>query len=156
MAIRNIRKDKDPILRKKSKEVTEITPKIHQLIEDMFDTMYEAEGVGLAAVQIGILKRIVVIDIGEEPIALINPRVIEARGEKIEPEGCLSFPGQEGYVPRPAYVKVAALNEQGEEMILEGRDLLAKAFCHEIDHLDGILYLDKVVAPPADVLEGVK
>ncbi len=134
----------DEVLTKKCKEVTAMTPRTMFLIEDMIDTMYEANGVGLAAPQVGILKRIVVIDVGEGPMVLINPEILEASGEQTGSEGCLSVPGKAGEVTRPNYVKVKALNEEMEEVIYEGTELLARAFCHEIDHLDGHLYVEKV------------
>ncbi len=148
MAIRNIRLIGDKILTKRSKEITEMTPKLKVLIEDMLDTMHQAEGVGLAAPQIGILKRLIVIDIspeGESPIVLINPVILETDGEQTGEEGCLSVPGKSGLVTRPNQVKVKALNENMEEIIVEGTELLARALCHEIDHLNGILYVDKVI-----------
>jgi peptide deformylase len=145
MAIRNIRKNGDEILRKKSRKVEEINDRILTLIKDMQETMYEADGVGLAAPQVGILKRIAVIDVGNGPINLINPEIIETEGEYLDEEGCLSIPGEQGKVLRPRKVKVKALNEKGEEVIIEGEDLLARAMCHEIDHLDGILFIDKLV-----------
>lgn len=145
MAIRNIRKDGDEVLRKISKKVDKIDDKILTLLKDMADTLYEAEGVGLAAPQVGILKRIVVIDVGEGLIELINPEIIEATGEQLEAEGCLSIPGVFGEVKRPAKVRVRALNSKEETVEYEGEELLARAFCHEIDHLDGILFKDKVV-----------
>jgi peptide deformylase len=148
MAIRNIRVIGDKILTKRSKEITEMTSKIQLLIEDMLDTMYEASGVGLAAPQIGILKRLVVIDVspeGDSPIILINPEIIETDGEQTGEEGCLSVPGKSGVVTRPNYAKVKALNENMEEIIVEGTELLARALCHEIDHLNGELYVDKVI-----------
>lgn len=145
MAIRNIRTIGDPILEKKCKEVKEVTPRIKELIEDMFDTMYEANGVGLAAPQVGILKRIVVIDTtGEDPIVMINPRIVETSGEQTGGEGCLSVPGKTGTVTRPDYVKAFAFNENMEEYEIEGTELLARAICHETDHLDGHLYVEKV------------
>lgn len=144
MAIREIRTMGDEVLTKKCKEVTAMTPRTMFLIEDMIDTMYEANGVGLAAPQVGILKRIVVIDVGEGPIVLINPEILEKSGEQTGSEGCLSVPGKAGEVTRPNYVKVKALNEEMEEVIYEGTELLARAFCHEIDHLDGHLYVEKV------------
>ncbi len=143
MAIRNIRTLGDEILTKKAKEVTEMTPKIKELIDDMFDTMYEANGCGLAAPQVGIRKRIVVIDCGE-PLVLINPEILEVSGEQTGQEGCLSVPGKCGIVTRPNYAKVKALDENMEEVILEGEELLARCFCHEIDHLEGIVYVEKV------------
>ncbi|MCX7921867.1 MAG: peptide deformylase [Clostridia bacterium] len=145
MAIRNIRTDDDEVLRKKSKEVDVINDKIITLLEDMADTMYEADGVGLAAPQIGILKRLVVIDVGDGLLELINPKIVEQSGEQIELEGCLSLPTIYGDVKRPAYVVVEALNAKGEKIVVEGEDLLARALCHEIDHLDGILFKDRAI-----------
>ncbi len=145
MAIRNIRKVGDELLRKKSKKVDEINDRILTLIKDMQETMYAADGVGLAAPQVGILKRIAVVDVGDGPINLINPEIIEEEGQYLDEEGCLSIPGQQGKVLRPEKVKVKALNENGDEFILEGEGLLARALCHEIDHLDGILFIDKLV-----------
>ena len=142
MAIRNIRIDGDDILRKKCRPITEMTPKIQELIDDMLETMYEAEGVGLAAPQVGILKRLVVIDVGEGPIVLINPEIVEKSGEQTGMEGCLSLPGKAGEVTRPNHVVCKALNEDMEEITVEGEELLARAICHELDHLDGILYKD--------------
>jgi len=148
MAIRNIRLIGDKALTKQCKEIVEMSPKIEIFIEDMFDTMYNANGVGLAAPQIGILKRLVVIDVSPEadsPIVLINPVIIETRDEQTGEEGCLSVPGKSGTVTRPNYVKVKALNEHMDEIIVEGTELLARALCHEIDHLEGLLYVDKVI-----------
>ena len=144
MAIRVIRTEEDPVLRKISRPVNEVTPKIVTLIDDMLDTMYEAMGVGLAAPQVGILKRIVVIDVGEGPIVLINPEILETGGEQTGDEGCLSVPGMAGQVTRPNYVKVKALDVNMNEQIYEGEGLLARAFCHEIDHLDGKMYTELV------------
>ncbi len=145
MAIRNIREMGDPVLNKTCKPVTEVTERIEELIEDMFETMYDADGVGLAAPQVGILKRIVVIDVtGEDPILLINPVIIETSGEQTGNEGCLSLPGKTGVVTRPNYVKVRAYDEEMKPFEIEGTELLARAFCHEIDHLDGHLYVEKV------------
>lgn len=144
MAVREIRTQGDDVLTKVCKEVTMMTPRTQVLIEDMLDTMYEAMGVGLAAPQVGILKRIVVIDVGDGPIVLINPVILETEGEQTGDEGCLSVPGKAGQVTRPNYVKVKALDENMEEVIYEGEGLLARAFCHEIDHLDGHLYVEKV------------
>ncbi|MDD2969321.1 MAG: peptide deformylase [Lachnospiraceae bacterium] len=145
MAIRNIRTIGDEVLTKRCKEVTEMTPRIKELIQDMFDTMYEEFGVGLAAPQVGILKRIAVIDTtGEDPIVLINPRIIETSGEQVGNEGCLSVPGKTGIVRRPNYVKAVALNENMEPFEIEGTELLARAICHELEHLDGKLYIDRV------------
>jgi len=145
MALRQIVKIGEPVLRKKSKVVKEINDRLIDLLDDMADTMYEADGVGLAAPQVGILKRVVVVDIGDGLIELINPEIIEAEGEYLDNEGCLSVPGESGDVLRPYRVKVRALNRFGETIEIEGEELLARAFCHEIDHLDGILYVDKVV-----------
>ena len=144
MAIRRIRLDGDEVLRKVCKEVPEVTPRIKTLIEDMFDTMYEANGVVLAAPQVGILKRIVVIDIGNgEPLCLINPKIIESDGEQTGDEGCLSLPGLVGEVTRPNHVICEAYDMEMKKIIVEGTELLARAICHELDHLDGILYKDK-------------
>lgn len=151
MAIRKIRELGDEVLTKPCKEVTKMTLRTKILINDMLDTMYEAMGVGLAAPQVGILKRIVTIDIGEGPIVLINPEILEASGEQTGEEGCLSVPGKAGLVTRPNYVKVKALNEDMEEIVLEGEELLARAFCHEIDHLDGKMYVDLVEGGLHDV-----
>ena len=144
MAIREIRKTPDEVLYKKSREVTDFDERLHTLLDDMADTMYEANGVGLAAVQVGILKRVVVIDVGEGIMELINPVIIEEADSQTGTEGCLSFPGQWGIVTRPDYVKVKALDRYGNEQILEGRELLARAFCHEIEHLDGHALIEKV------------
>ena len=152
MAIRNIREMGDPILEKTCKEVKEMTPRIKELIEDMLDTMYEANGVGLAAPQVGILKRIVVIDVtGEDPYILINPEIIETSGEQCGPEGCLSVPGKSGIVTRPNYVKAKALDVNMHPYEIEGEELLARAICHELDHLDGHLYVEKVEGDLQDV-----
>ena len=135
MAIRNIRIMGDPILEKVCKEVKEVTPRTQELIDDMLETMYDANGVGLAAPQVGILKRIVVIDVtGEDPIVLINPRILETSGEQTGGEGCLSLPGKSGTVTRPNYVKVRAYDRNMKPFGMEGTELLARAFCHEIDH----------------------
>ena len=144
MAIRTIREMGDDVLTKVCKEVPKMTLRTRILIEDMLDTMYQAAGVGLAAPQVGILKRIVVIDVGEGPIVMINPEILETSGEQTGEEGCLSVPGKAGVVTRPNYVKARALNENMEEYELEGTELLARAICHEIDHLEGIMYVSKV------------
>lgn len=145
MAIRNIREMGDEVLNKRCKEVKEMTPRVKELIEDMLDTMYEANGVGLAAPQVGILKRIVVIDVtGEDPYILINPRIVETSGEQTGQEGCLSVPGKCGIVTRPDYVKAVALDVNMKEIEIEGTELLARAICHELDHLEGHLYVEKV------------
>ena len=175
MALRQIRTLGDPVLEKKCKEVKEMTPRLRELIEDMFETMYDAEGVGLAAPQVGVLRQIVVIDVGDagedgedqeqqespeqaedmedqeelrepvrDPIVLINPRIVEQDGEQTGQEGCLSVPGKAGTVTRPEHVKVAALDENMQEFELEAEGLLARAVCHELDHLEGIMYVTKV------------
>ena len=144
MAVRNLRYEGDPILRKTSKEVKEVTPKIRELIDDMLETMYEANGVGLAAPQVGVLKRIVVIDVGEGPLVMVNPQVVKTSGSQTGDEGCLSVPGKAGTVTRPDEVTVRFMGEDGEWYELEGRELLARAICHECDHLDGKLYIDIV------------
>lgn len=154
MAIRNIRTMGDSVLNKECRPVTEMNQKLEILIEDMLDTMYEANGVGLAAPQVGILKQIVVIDVspeGDEPIVLINPEIIETEGSQTGEEGCLSVPGKSGVVTRPNYVKVKALDMNMEEVIYEGAELLARAFCHEIDHLHGTLYVSKAEGGIHDV-----
>lgn len=151
MALRTIRVEGDPVLTKISRPVDKMTPRIHDLITDMLDTMYEAMGVGLAAPQVGILKRVVVIDVGDGPIILINPEIIEKSGEQTGDEGCLSVPGMSGQVTRPDHVKVKALNEDMEEVVYEGEGLLARAFCHELDHLDGHMYTEKVEGGLHDV-----
>ncbi len=148
MAIRNIRLEGDEILKKKSKPVEEINEKILTLIEDMFETMYAQNGLGLAAVQVGVLKRVVVIDVGEEtrePFVLINPKIIKTKGEHEVEEGCLSFPNKFAKVIRPKEVTVEALNEKGEKYTLTGKDLLAQAIVHECDHLEGEVFVDKIV-----------
>jgi len=153
MAIRNIREIGEEVLTKKCKAVTEMTPRVKELIEDMLETMYEANGVGLAAPQVGILKRIVVIDVtGEDPYILINPRIVESSGEQTGQEGCLSVPGKTGQVTRPNYVKAVALDVNMREFELEGTELLARAICHELDHLDGHLYVEKIEGPLQDVV----
>ena len=153
MALRNIRILGDEILKKQAKEVTEMTPKIEELIDDMFETMYDANGCGLAAPQVGIRKRIVVIDCGDQPLVLINPEILETSGEQTGQEGCLSVPGKEGIVTRPNYAKVKALDENMDEIIVEGTELLARCLCHEIDHLNGIMYVDKAEGPLMDTEE---
>lgn len=154
MAIRNIRIMGDPILEKICKEVKEVTPRIKELIDDMLETMYDANGVGLAAPQVGILKRIVVVDVtGEDPIVLINPRILETSGEQTGGEGCLSMPGKSGTVTRPNYVKIRAYDRDMKPFEIEGTELLARAFCHEIDHLDGHMYVEKVEGELMDVEE---
>ena len=145
MAKRTIRLREDEVLRKKCKPVREITPSIITLLEDMAETMYEGNGVGLAAPQVGILRRIVTIDVGEGLVEMINPVIVETKGEQINEEGCLSLPGAWARVARPEYVRAEAYNRHGEKITVEGRELMAIALCHEIDHLDGILYIDKAL-----------
>ena len=145
MAIRQLRYLGDPILRKVSREVTEINERIKTLLEDMVETMYEYDGVGLAAPQVGVLRRVIVIDVGEGPIKMINPEIIEEEGGSIDIEGCLSIPNRSGTVKRPEKLKVKYLDEKGEEKILEGTGLLARVLCHEIDHLNGVLFIDKMI-----------
>lgn len=148
MATRKIREIGDPVLTKQCKEVTEITPRIQDLIDDMFETLYEANGVGLAAPQVGILKRIVVIDVtGEDPLLLINPKILETSGEQEGYEGCLSVPGKTGHVKRPNYVKAMDYDENLKPFEIEGTEMLASAICHELDHLEGHLYVEKVEGP---------
>lgn len=145
MAIRKVVTSEDPILRKHSRKVEKFDERLCILLDDMKDTMYKQEGVGLAAVQVGILKRVVVVDVGDGLLELINPEIIEASGEVCDVEGCLSVPGESGNVIRPEYVKIKAQNREGVWRRYEGTGLKARCFCHEIDHLDGILYTDKVV-----------
>lgn len=147
MALRTIRLDSDPVLRKKSRIVESVDERVKVLIQDMIDTMYEADGVGLAAPQVGILKKILVIDIYDETgvKVLINPEVLEQSGSEIAEEGCLSIPGVAGAVDRPSYIKVKGLNENGQEVVIEGEGLLARALCHEMDHLEGVLFTDKII-----------
>ena len=151
MAIREIRKTPDEVLYKKSREVTDFDERLHTLLDDMADTMYEANGVGLAAPQVGILKRLVVIDVGEGPIVMINPRIVAQDGEQTGDEGCLSVPGKAGVVTRPNYVKARFFDEEMNECEVEGEGLLARAICHELDHLDGHLYVEKVEGGLHDV-----
>ncbi|MBR4668849.1 MAG: peptide deformylase [Butyrivibrio sp.] len=147
MALRTIREYGDDVLERKCKEVKEVTPRIRELVDDMLETMYDANGVGLAAPQVGILKRIVVIDVSPEadsPIIMINPEILETDGEQTGYEGCLSIPGKSGVVTRPNYVKAKAFDLDMNEYIIEGEELLARAICHELDHLDGHMYVEKV------------
>jgi len=146
MAIRNIRTENDPILRKKSRVVESFDEKLWQLLDDMKETMEKAEGVGLAAVQVGILKRVVVINVGDGLMELINPQILETEGVQCSAEGCLSLPGKQGTTIRPMTVKVKAQNRNGNWCVYKGTELKAKAFCHEIDHLDGVLYIDKLAS----------
>ncbi len=145
MALREIRKKGDEVLYKVCKEVKEFDKKLAILLDDMYDTMQKSDGVGLAAPQVGILKRCVVIDIGEGRIELVNPKIIKEEGSQVGPEGCLSVPGEWGEVERPQKVTVEAFDRHGKKFTMTGEDLLARAFCHELDHLDGKLFLDKVI-----------
>ncbi|MDE7062825.1 MAG: peptide deformylase [Lachnospiraceae bacterium] len=151
MALRQIRTVGDPVLTKTCKEIREVTPRISELVMDMLETMYEANGVGLAAPQVGILKRLVVIDVGDGPIVMINPRILESSGLQTGDEGCLSVPGKAGTVTRPNYVKVAFYDEEMEAYEIEGTELFARAVCHELDHLDGHMYTEKVEGALHDV-----
>ena len=151
MALREIRVQGDPVLGKVCKPITEVTPKIVDLIDDMIETMYEANGVGLAAPQVGILKRLVVIDVGEGPIVMINPTIVSADGEQTGSEGCLSVPGKAGQVTRPNHVVARFFDEEMNECEVEGTELLARAICHELDHLDGHIYVEKVEGELYDV-----
>jgi peptide deformylase len=144
MAIRSIRYEGDEILRKKSREIKEATPRIRQLAGDMLDTMYEAQGVGLAGPQVGTLRRIVVIDVGEGPYVMLNPVILESSGEQMGMEGCLSIPGKYGDVLRPMHVKARYDDLDMQEQVVEAEGFFARAICHELDHLDGTLYIDKV------------
>ena len=142
MALRNIIRLGDEILSKKCREVTEINDRVQQLIDDMLETMYDADGVGLAAPQVGVLRRLFVVDVGDGPMVLINPEIIERSGEQEGSEGCLSVPGKSGTVKRPNYVKIRGTGRDGEPVEYEGEELLARAFCHEYDHLDGVMYTE--------------
>jgi peptide deformylase len=144
VAIRNIRKDQDPILRKKSRKVENFDDRLFTLLDDMADTMYLAQGVGLAAVQVGALRRVVVIDTGDGLMELINPEIVETEGGQCEEEGCLSLPGKNNYTFRPMSVTVRAQNREGNWCLYKGEGLKARAFCHELDHLDGVLFTDKL------------
>ena len=148
MAIRIIREDGDEILRKKAREVEKVDDKIRQILDDMLETMHKFNGVGLAGQQIGILKRLVVIDLYDEngPLKLVNPKIIEQKGEQEVEEGCLSFPNQFAKIIRPQKVTIVALNENGQKIKVEAEGLLAQAICHELDHLEGILFVDKIIA----------
>lgn len=155
MAIRNIRLEGDEILKKISKPVDEINEKILTLIEDMFETMYAQNGVGLAAVQVGVLKRVIVIDLGEEDgerYVLINPKIIKTKGSQEVEEGCLSFPNKFAKVIRPKEVVVEALNEKGEKITIKGKDMLAQAIMHEVDHLEGEVFIDKIIEGTLEVI----
>ncbi len=153
MALRTIRIIGDEILNKKCKEVKEMTPRLEELIDDMFETMYDADGVGLAAPQVGVLKRILVIDTGEDPLCLINPIIADTDGEQVGNEGCLSVPGKTGKVTRPNYVKVLGFDREMQPIEVEATELKARALIHEIEHLDGHLYIEKVEGRLMDVDE---
>ncbi len=150
MATRNILHEGDETLRKISRPISEIDKRTKTLMDDMAETMYAAQGVGLAAPQVGVLRRVVVIDVGEGLIELVNPEIVETEGSVVEAEGCLSIPNRRCTVERPLKVKVKALNRRGKPIIVEGEGLLARALCHEIDHLDGILYIDKMIEDVTD------
>ena len=151
MALRKIRIQGDSVLTKVCRPVEKMTPRRKTLIEDMLDTMYDADGVGLAAPQVGVLRRVVVIDVGEGPIVMVNPEIIESDGSQTGEEGCLSLPGKSGVVTRPNHVKARAYNENMELYEIEGEELLARAICHELDHLEGHMYTEKVEGPLHDV-----
>ncbi|MCI8853921.1 MAG: peptide deformylase [Lachnospiraceae bacterium] len=153
MAIRKVRELGDPVLNKKSRVVEEMTPRIRELIDDMFDTMYEADGVGLAAPQVGVLKRIVAIDVGDGPLLMINPEILESRDTQTGSEGCLSVPGKAGVVTRPNFVRAKYCDENMEWVEIEGTELLARAICHEVDHLNGVMYVEKVEGELYDVVD---
>lgn len=153
MALRTIRTLGDEILTKTCREVKTLTPRLQELITDMLDTMYEANGVGLAAPQVGVLRRIVVIDIGEGPLIMVNPVIVETGGEQTGDEGCLSYPGMAGQVTRPNYVKARYFDENMVEYEIEAEELLARCICHELDHLDGHMYVEKVEGPIREVTE---
>lgn len=155
MAIRALRQEGDEILKKKSKEVEQIDKKVLELIQDMIETVHKYDGVGLAAVQVGVLKRILVIDLyeeGKKPYIIINPEIIKTKGTQIVEEGCLSFPNKFAKIERPKYVKVKAINEKGEKVTIEGEDLLAQALCHEIDHLNGEVFIDKIIPGTIEII----
>lgn len=152
MALRKLRYEGDPVLNKVAKEVKKLTPRTKDLIGDMIETMYHENGVGLAAPQVGILKRICVIDVGEGPYVFINPEIIESSGEQTGDEGCLSVPGKSGVVTRPNYVKARAYDADMKPFEVEGAGLFARAMCHEFDHLDGHLYVEKVEGELQDVV----
>ena len=155
MAIRNIRTLGDEILRKEAKEITEMTPRIQELIDDMFETMYEANGVGLAAVQVGILKRVIVIDIYDDngPIAMINPVILKTKGKQEVDEGCLSFPNEFAKVIRPTEVTAEYTDRDGKRIKVKAKELLAQAICHEVDHLNGEVFIDKIIPGTLEYIE---
>lgn len=158
MAIRQIREYGDEILRKKSREVEEVDDKIRELMEDMIETMHKYNGVGLAAPQVGILKRVIVIDLydGNEPLRLVNPKLLKTKGKQEVEEGCLSFPNQYAKMVRPEEIVAEALNEKGEKVKIKAKGLLAQAICHEIEHLDGILFIDNMLPGTLEYVEPAK
>lgn len=158
MAIRNIREEGDEILKKKSREVEQIDEKIRELLDDMVETMHKYNGVGLAAVQVGILKRLIVIDLYDDkgPIKLINPVIIKEKGEQEVEEGCLSFPNKYAKMVRPKEVTVEALEENGKKVTIKAKDLLAQALCHEVDHLNGITFVEKMIPGTLEYIEPEK
>ena len=155
MAVRIVREDGDEILRKKSREVETVDDKIRDLLDDMVDTMHKYNGVGLSAVQVGILKRVVVIDLYDDkgPIKMVNPVIIKTKGEQEVEEGCLSFPNQYARLIRPMEVVAEALNENGEKIKIKAKGLLAQAICHELDHLDGVLFIDHMISGTLEYVE---
>ena len=158
MALRNIRVEGDEILRKKSKIVKQITPRIKELIEDMKETMHEAGGAGIAGVQVGVLKRVIVVNVGKGDVVIINPKIEkQSENEVLSVEGCLSVPEKSGYTRRPDYVEVSGLDENGKEIYIKSDSpFFAKALCHEIDHLDGVMYIDKLVTPTKEEIDALK
>lgn len=154
MGIRNIRINDDPILKKVSRPVENFDNRLFELLDDMKDTLYKADGCGLAAVQVGVLRRVVVVDVGDGLIELINPEIIEQSGEQYEVEGCLSIPGKSGITKRPMTVKVKAQNREGRWCQYKGEGLKARAFCHELDHLDGHLYTERLA--PEEIVKRIK
>lgn len=155
MAVRNVRLESDEILRKKSRPVEEVDEKIKELVEDMIETMHKFDGVGLAAVQVGVLKRVVVIDLydGKDPYVLINPEIIKIKGEQEVDEGCLSFPNKFAKVIRPAEVTAKALDINGKEYKIKAKGLLAQAIVHEVDHLEGVLFVDKIIPGTMEIVK---
>ena len=155
MAIRIVREDGDEILSKKAREVDDVNDRIKEILNDMVDTLHKYNGVGLAGPQIGILKRIIVIDLydGKEPLKLVNPKIIKQKGEQEVEEGCLSFPNKFAKIIRPAEVVIEALNEKGKKIKITGKGLLAQALSHEIDHLDGILFVDKIIPGTLEIIQ---
>ena len=145
MALRQIRVDSDPVLRKEARKVDKITPRIDMLIDDMFETMYQAHGIGLAAPQVGVLRRVIIVDIDKKPLVFVNPKVVWQEGKEYSIEGCLSLPGKTGEVERPLKIKLEYTNRKGNKTMIEAEGLLARVICHEIDHLNGVLFTDRIV-----------